>query len=304
MAIIIMILSAFFLSMANLCMKRSIDLGGNAKLYLVLQFSLSILVSVFCNPIRTNSYSWDHHTAIVGIVCGFFFGGMIYAASRALEDGPPGLTFTAMNSATVTPGIIMGFLFGRSFGHPYNIFHFIGSILVIFGLLKAVSHQKDLSRNKRWLFFAASSFAMHVFVIVIMQWRALMMKANLPSSILLPFYIDESHSQWFMPMLFVSATIIHFSNYLKTSKDFRLNKRVLFYGFLGGLVNGIGIFLSVKSTEIALPWENAMIFPTFSVSLIFITNLWGQILYKEKIHWKANLLCITGIIIGNIHIMH
>ncbi len=43
-----------------------------------------------------------------------------------------------------------------------------------------------------------------------------------------------------------------------------------------------------------------MLFPIFSVTLIVGCNLWGKWLYKEQVHWKANAVCIGGLLLGTV----
>ena len=54
----------------------------------------------------------------------------------------------------------------------------------------------------------------------------------------------------------------------------------------------------MKATEMSTSIEHAMLFPIFSVTLILGCNFWGKWLYQEEANWRANALCIGGILLG------
>ena len=56
----------------------------------------------------------------------------------------------------------------------------------------------------------------------------------------------------------------------------------------------------IRATEASTPVEHAIIYPLFAVTIIILCNIWGQWLYKEQVNWKANALCVFGILIGSI----
>ena len=72
-------------------------------------------------------------------------------------------------------------------------------------------------------------------------------------------------------------------------------------GILGGLCNGIGTFFMIRATEVSTSFEHAMIYPIFAVTIILLCNAWGQWLYKEKVNWKANIVCVIGLLIGTLN---
>ena len=47
---------------------------------------------------------------------------------KALESGPPGLTFAMVNSASVMPGLLMALIFGAHFGYNYRTSHGLGML--------------------------------------------------------------------------------------------------------------------------------------------------------------------------------
>jgi hypothetical protein len=102
-----------------------------------------------------------------------------------------------------------------------------------------------------------------------------------------------------MPMVFLAAFILQALIFWVDERR-TLKKGELLYGILGGIANGIGTFLMIRSTEVAKGWEQAMIYPLLSVSIIILCNLWGQWFYKEKVHWAAIGVCIIGLAVGTI----
>lgn len=300
MAILLMLVAAVLVALSNLAMRRSIDAGGSARAFLVLQLSLSFVTVFLLNPVRTGNYVWDTTSGGLGLAGGLILGVMMWTLGQALQKGPPGLTFAALNSASVMPAIVMACLFGTAWGHSYTTWNGLGSILVVLGLFWAGWSSTDAVEKRLWVVFAFMAFLLHVLFLSFMQWRALMLTPDeVVATPLLPFHLHESTSQWFMPMIFVAATLIQLIVYLVA--EWRLpNRDEVFWGILGGVANGGGTFFLIRSTEVAQMWEAAMIFPIFSVSVIILCNIWGQLLYREHVNWRANSICLGGLIIGTV----
>jgi len=119
---------------------------------------------------------------------------------------------------------------------------------------------------------------------------------NFPNSL---FSAEEIQSQWFMPLLYLGATIVEFIIFMSSGLRKPLNKEWL-YGSLGGAFNCFCTFFLIQATELAQGVENAVIFPIFSIGTILFSNLWGQYLYKEKVNWRACQVCACGIFIGTV----
>lgn len=299
MAIILILFAACFASITNFCMRKSIDAGGSAKTYLVVQLSLAFIIMIILNPVRTGIYTWNSWAALLGIIAGLVLGFLMWSLGKTLEKGPPGLTFAALNSASVMPGAVMSLIFGVAFGHDYTFSNAVGSILVILGLFWAGWSIAKGQNKLLWILFASLTFITHVIFLSYLQWWALLSKNNLPSSPLLPFYLDPENSQWFMPMMLLTAALVQWTIYL-TQETKRPKAAEIIYGAFGGVTNGICTFLMIVSAQLAIGWENVMIFPIFSVAIIIICNIWGQLLYKENVNWKANAICMIGLVIGTI----
>jgi hypothetical protein len=150
-----------------------------------------------------------------------------------------------------------------------------------------------------WVSFVLAAFILHVIFLVFLSWRALFIRYGSEKGLLLSFDIENARNAWFMPMVFLAAFILQALIFWVDERR-TLKKGELLYGILGGIANGIGTFLMIRSTEVAKGWEQAMIYPLLSVSIIILCNLWGQWFYKEKVHWAAIGVCIIGLAVGTI----
>lgn len=209
------------------------------------------------------------------------------------------MTFAALNSSTVMPMILMVFLFGAPFGYAYTLFNGLGSIMVILGLFWAGWAARSSEKKMRWAALVVGAFVMHTLFLIVMQWRALFINFPGENGLFLNFDVADAKSQWFMPAVFFAAALIQILVYVCTQKRLP-NRYETTYGILGGISNGIGTFFMIWSTEVSSPLEHAMIFPIFSVAVILSCNAWGQWLYKEKVNWVANGLCVLGILVGTL----
>ncbi len=299
MAIFLMFLSGACISLANLFMRKSIDLGGSAKGYLVFQMLTAFFVAIALNPVRSGDYGWNGSITVLGIIAGTLLAFMLFFLGRSLETGPAGLTVSILNAATIMPAIVMFVIWGSSYGFPYTIWHALGSLLVLWGLFSATRGVRMLVGWKKWLLFSISVFALHVMILVLYQWRAFLLNLAHPEQIV-PFFTAETiRSQWFMPVLYATAMIwqiLFFVRYEKKS----LEAQEVSYGILGGVLNGLCSYFMIWSTEVARPFENAVIFPIFAVTTIVLSNLWSQKLYQEKVDWKACQFCAFGLFVGTV----
>jgi drug/metabolite transporter (DMT)-like permease len=298
MGIQLILIAGLFIALSNLCMRKSVDAGGSSKAFLVIQLFLVFLVAILLNPVRTNDYHWSSCMVGFGIAGGIVLAGMMACLGKAVELGPPGLSFAFLNAATVMPIVVMTLVFGDRFGFFYKISNAIGSLIVIAGLFWAGYEKVRSQKMMKWLCFALAAFFLHVTVLVFMQWRSLFLNFPGAEGLMLSFDADDARSQWFMPAMFFAATLVQILIYAINEKRFPLRAEWI-YGFFGGLAQGIGTFFLIQATEVASSLEHAIMFPIFAVSIIVICNLWGQWLYKEKVNWKASALCMAGILIGS-----
>lgn len=299
MGIQLVIIAALFVAASNLFFRKSIDSGGTSKVYLAIQLFLTFLIAIILNPVLTGQYEWSNCMAAFGLSGGIVLAAMMASLGKALESGPPGLTFAMLNSSTVMPMILMVLIFGAAFGYVYTPWNGIGSAIVVFGLFWAGWETIRTGKMTKWLCFALAAFTFHVIFLVFMQWRVLFINFPGENGLLLSFAVEDAKNQWFMPMIFLSATFIQTLLYATTLKRLPTRHEV-YYGIVGGILNGVGTFFLIWSTEVSTPVEHAMIFPIFAVTIIVLCNLWGQYLYKEKVNWWASALCVVGLLVGTL----
>ena len=137
MGILFITIAAIFTAYQNFLMRKSIDRGGTTNAYLTLQVLSAFFLMILLNPVRTGIYSFNAPICILGLFAGIIFGIMLFSLGGALQRGPAGLTFATLSSSAIMPAIVMATLFGAAFGHPYTLYHGIGSLFVLFGLFRA-----------------------------------------------------------------------------------------------------------------------------------------------------------------------
>lgn len=294
-----MFLAGLCAGFSNLCMRRSIDKGGTSRGYLMLLMFFTCFVGILLNPVRTGDYTWSTPMALFGLCGGIFLAGVLTFLGKALEKGPPGLTIAMLNCSCVMPIFLLVILFGSAFGFSYTLWNAIGSILVVLGICWAGWGGGSMENRKKWLLFISLSFFFHVVYMVFIKWRALLINFPGQKGLALCLSSVDSRSQWFMPMIFLTAAIIQSFLFFKHEKRLP-GKAELTYGTISSATQGLSAFFMIYATEISTPLQHAMIFPIFSVTIIVICNLWGKWFYKEAVNWKANALCIGGILIGTI----
>ena len=299
MGILLALIAGMFIPLTNLTIRKSIDVGGNAKAYFVFQMATSFLFAILLGPVRTGNFSIHLPVVVLGTFAGLILSIMLFSLGRAVEKGPPGLTFAILSSATVMPGLLMALIFGAGLGFMYNIWHGLGSLIVLAGLFWAGKGLQGMKEINKWLFFATVMFAFHMLLLSLFQWRAMLMKLPNPEELVSFFTLEQIQSEWFLPFMFLSSGIVQLFIFLRS--DWQTPKAgELFYGTLGGIFNQLCTFFIIGATVKASALENAIIFPLYSVVGMILTNLWGQKLYQEQVNWRACQLCAFGLIVGTI----
>ncbi len=299
MGILLALIAGLFVPLTNLCVRKSVDVCGSAKAFFVFQMASSFLFTTLFGPVRNGDFSIPFSSAILGTGAGLILSCMLFSLGKAVEKGPSGITFAILNSATVMPGLLMALIFGASLGFAYNIWHALGSFLVIGGLFWGAKGLQGMKEIKTWLFFSTSMFIFHLLLLSLYQWRAMLMNLPHPEELFSFFTLERIQSEWFVPFMFLSSGIIQVFIYLRSGRKAPQSKEVLF-GVLGGGFNFLCTFFLIWATETANPLENAIIFPIYSVIGIILTNAWGAKLYQEEVNWRACQLCVFGLIIGTV----
>ena len=293
----IMLISGIMGALSNLCMRKSMDARGTVGSFFFFQMLFTTCVVTFMHPIHTGCYSINLYTLSMGTACGLALGFLKYMMGFALQKGPASLTFASVNCASVAPSIIFATCFASLVDFPYTSWNLLGSALVCAGLLWAINHQTKWRHKWSWIIFAATAFGVQTLYLVLTQWHVFIRQNVHWLSEMMRYGSDQVHSEWFVPVVFGVAAIMHFILFLVREKRLPTKAEAI-CGILGGLCNGACAYLFMQATDLATGCERALLFPLFSVSLIITCNLWGEWLYKEMVNWKANALCIAGLIVG------
>lgn len=299
MGIFLVFISACFCAASNFCMRRSIDRGGTTQAFLVMQMSIACLVSFLIGPLKAQQFSCSPSMFVLGLSAGLVYSFMISSLGKALEKGPPGLTFSILSGATVFPAIVMASYFGAAYGYAYTLWHALGSLIVLAGLFWASCSLQGMIRFKSWLFFAFTMFSLHIILLVIFQWRALLLNVPHPEEIASFFTQEQIQSAWFMTLMYGAAMLLQIFFFLKNERR-RLGSSEVTNGIMGGAANGLGTFFLIWATEAASSVENAVIYPIFSVLVILFSNLWSQKIYSESVNWRACQICALGLLVATV----
>ncbi len=298
MAIVSVCFASLFLAIANLLMRKSLDAGGTTKTYLLLQLGVCLGVSIFLGPVRTGAYAINGPVIAFGLFTGVVLSSLLFFLGKALEKGPPGLTFSILSAGAVFPGLVMAAFLGEKYGYPYTPWHGLGSLFVLIGLFWAgrTTADRTAERSRIWVGLVTTMFFLHILLLLLYQGRgALISHRELISFI----SAEQMGSWWFVPMMYVGSVAVQLSVCLKTERR-RPYRLEWIYGFLGGISNCLCTFFLLHGTEIAVGLENAILFPLYSIGTILFSNLWGQRLYKENVNWRACQLCAVGILLGSV----
>ena len=263
MAFTAMIISGLFGALSNLCMRLSMEKHGTAKAFFVFQLTFTFLVTLILCPLRKQSYDWNAPVLILALITGCSLGLMKVMLGKALQKGPPGLTFATVNAASVMPALIIVFSVGALIDYHLSSFDFLGLFFVLAGLFWAGWDGSYKRGTGHWILFTTSAFAFNVMYMFFTEVRAIISGdkislAGIPQANLMA-------SEWFVPMVFAAAAGMHTVMFFKRERRIPHTWEVS-WGVIGGIFNGLCAFLFVSATEIASLQESTVIFPIFSIS--------------------------------------
>lgn len=302
MASICIALSALITALSNLLIRRGIDgvKDANGDPFIVHRFLTAALIAIPIIYLQHGTIAANLNMSLVGVCAGLALGLLQYAIGKCLQYGPAALTFIFVSSVCVVPPIFMFFLFGEEFGHGYTLYNLLGSLLVLAGLYWMGKSQElgDYLSFEKWLIWIGAAFGSGILYQLILQWRALLLKDNLPDSLLLPFRCDTTQGDLFIVITLLVAGLCQMLFQGRPKRQKFSNRQVLICGIVAGILCSISTFLLLLGTEFAITaTEKAVIFPLNTVLLISFCNGWARVFYKEKVNWPANAICATGIAI-------
>lgn len=299
-SLIFSLLAAGFTSLSSLFFRKNADNstdGGSPSGYLVFFYFFAFILSFLFYP-----DVWKVNVNLIilatGACVGILSSTVMLLTSRALKQGPAGLTFAFQNASAVFPGLILFLFLGSDFGFSCSYLQLAGMVLVLFGLFLgakkgSTSHPQASSK---WLKYALACFIVQILALTFIQARCILFDSMQIGGLFSVFTITEVDDIWFMPGQFGAAFIMQAVIFFCESKKFQ--KSEVIYGCLGGAANFSSTCLLLLATKFALPFEKGILFPCFAVASMIMCNIWANRLYSEKFNLKTNMLCSLGIFMG------
>lgn len=289
-------LTSLFIALSNLFIRKSVDAGGGeGDPYLFERLAVSGVAISLIAVFNLGYFPFNLKMALLGALAGIMLGSLMWSTGRTLKFGPPGLSLMIINTACVVPPILMALAFGAPYGFDYTIYNLIGSIVIVFGMLLGSIHER-FGLSRKWLLWLGVTFLLHALYLTYFQYRSLLLKAD-PSSSPLLFCCSPDGADIFGIALFAAAAFYQLL-LPRNRKEFSLSP-YLIWGIGGGIINGLGSFFMLKSTEYATTTaEKTLLFPIYLILLITFCNAWGALLYREKISWLSTAIIAVGILIS------
>ena len=296
-------LAGSFTALSNLFIRKSIEktTASMGDPFLIQRLMASAFFMICLSLFYHKSLIVEPKMASIGLIAGILLGALMWSTGRAIENGPPALSFAIINAACIAPPLLMSLLFGSTYGYEYSYRKGLGALFVVTGIFIMNRNSEQTHQKRSWAFWVALAFALHCIFLSFFQWRALLLDPNIPLCRLVPFHLHANGGDCFALLMFLTAALVQsfFQSKTESSSPPISHSQILLWGCLGGLINGLAGFCTVKATEVATTsHERALIFPLFCVCLITLCNLWGEALYQEKIDWLGTFLCFAGILIA------
>lgn len=279
--------------------KKNQDRIGSAQGYLVIYFVFSLLFAFLIHFKRYEHISWQLFG--VGAFAGALNFLLMVFVTKALKFGPPGLTFAFLNASAILPSVLLYAVFGPAFQFHMPPTLIIGLCLVVIGLFWSAYQKETLifPSYRKWVLCAVSAFFIQGLILSIFQWRCLFTNTVFPPHRLIFIICSEQDDLWFMPGLFVTATCLNAIYFLVSQKRL-FRKPEMFYGIGAGMLNGVSTYCLLLGALFATPAQRRVLFPLFAICVIILCNIWGKLLYQERVNWKAISLCAMGVLIGSL----
>lgn len=271
----------------------------NFNYYLLFLYFISFIISIMIS-FKDILSQFNPIIFAVGCCVGLLNMAMMWLTAQALLTGPAGLTFAFQNASGIFPGLILFFAFGPMFGFELSVMQVAGMLMVLCGLYlgskQTTSNQKS---SRLWFVYAIGCFLIQILAFCIICWRCLLFNLEAPFHDLIPWKLSASSDAWFLPGQFGTAFILQL--FLIVAYDRRrVSFKEFFYGSSGGILNAVSSFFLLLATKVAMPFEKALIFPSFVVMTMIFCNLWANRFYQERFNWTSNCLCSLGIFLGSI----
>lgn len=291
LSLIITFFAATLSSVSNWSFRKKFELSDKTEGFLFYYYLITFFLAIFINW-RVFFEPANFTMLGLGSLAGAMNVLVMYFTAEALKKGPSSLTFAFQNASCVFPSLLLALFFGEPFGYTFNSFQLLGIILVVFGLFMG-STQRNKKTSALWFFLAIACLGSQVLTLTFIQGRCILFKCQGMDHFLARYAVLETADVWFLPAQFGMAALLQGLLYLKMRNP--LKKQEIKYAGLAGSLNGLSSFLLLLATKWAIGFENLILLPLFSVSVIILCNLWAHKLYGEKLYYTTMAACILGI---------
>lgn len=224
--------------------------GCSPSGYLVLFYLFAFILSILFS---SDIWKVDINLIILSIggCVGLLSSTLMLLTSRALKQGPAGLTFAFQNASAIFPGLILFLLLGSDFSFSCSFFQLSGMLLVPFGLFLGTKNESanHPQASSKWLKYALACFIIQIFSLTLIQARCILFDCGQIGGLFSDFTITETDDVWFMPGQFGASFMMQAVIFLRENKSFQKNE--IIYGCLGGIANFSSTCLLLLATKFA-----------------------------------------------------
>ncbi len=254
--------------------------SSNAALFNVLKSVAALLCMI---GFGLFGFQFHMPTLIYGMVFGLLLAISMYVGYRALCFGP--LSFTSLISSF---SIVIPILYGIFFCHEdVTLWKALGLILVAGAICLSVKRNKEDTtyQYKKWALYVAITFLSNGLCSVVQK----MHQTAYPSEYSAEFMIFA------MAVCLLAFLPSFFFNLGKPSE--KVEKKIIRTAVLFSLLAGVACGVANLLTILLAGEENASVmYPIISVGTIFAAQVYGVIVYKERLSAFRIAALLCGIV--------
>ncbi len=289
--------AAFLVAIAQLCLKRSVDVRLSSKAFFMIQYWIVAIAAALLFPFSTGQYLCSPQVAMLAVIGGIFLWFVLLISGNALDKGLSGMSSALFWGSWIVPSQLMYFLFGPRYGYEYEYTHVAGIVLVCMGVFWLMMTLRQHQNFVMIAMMVGAIFLLQGLFFSYLHWHDILTKPGQNYSPLLPYHILVREDQWFFPILLATTAVMSSITYYLRVK--RTPHGLEFtYGIFGGALYAAAAFFLLQAFDEGEMWEKAALLPSFFSVIILLCAFWGKRLYHELIIWRPVFLIIAGVLIG------